>query len=379
MHKTHNNSNYSTKCKEKNMKKLLALIAALTLTFVGCSSGDTGADTGSTGTDSGTTSGTTDAGTTDAGTTSDLKVALVAAGVFGDQGMNDALLNGMNMFTEATGIEVTSVEVAEFADHAINATNFAEQGYDLIIMGGPVSEIMPDIANQYPDTHFILNKGTIADLPNVTSVQFDEAQPSFLGGVFAVLMSEHLGGERSAGWVGGMRIPDLEKARFSYVAGAEYVDGNVDVIYVGDFTDIAKGKEIALQMYNNGAKIVQGYAGGASTGVYQAAESLDDTHYAMGSATGQFNLSPKIMASVIVKYDESLNLLMQQYVNDGSIDSGIMVLNLGTEGSDLKYAPDHEANIPQEIKDEIAKLKEMIINGEIVPPTTEEEYNEFSA
>ncbi len=340
------------------MKKLVSLLAVTTLCFgmlTGCGSS-----------------------TETAGSDDELKVAMVAAGVFGDQGMNDALLNGMNLFTEETGVEVTSVEVTEFSDHEINARNFAEQGYDLIVMGGPVSEVMPGIVEAFPDTHFILIKGTIEDAPNVTSIQFDEAQPSFLGGAFAVLMSEHLGGEKSAGWVGGARIPDLEKARYAFVAGSEYVGGKTDVIYVGDFTDIAKGKEIALQMYNSGSKIVQGYAGAASTGVYQASESLDDTYYAMGSATGQFHMSPKIMTSVVVNYDEALSKLMTTFVNEGSIDSGVIVSNVETGGTGIKYSPDLESKVPQEIKDQISDLETKIISGDIVVPTTEEEYNAFN-
>ncbi len=341
------------------MKKFVSVLMAMSVaatTLVGCGSKE------STGT----------------GDDQGLKVAMVAAGVFGDQGMNDALLNGMNLFEEETGIDVTSVEVFEFSDHAINARNFADKGYDLVVMGGPVSEIMPEIASAYPDTHFILNKGTIEDMENVTSIQFDEAQPSFLGGAFAVLMSESLGGTKSAGWVGGARIPDLEKARYAFQAGAEYVGGQTDVVYVGDFTDIAKGKEIALKMYNAGAKIVQGYAGAASTGVYQAAETLDDSYYAMGSATGQFHLSPKIVTSVVVQYDEALKELMVEFANEGSLPSGLQMLNLETKGTGIKYATELEAMIPQEIKDQVAELEAQIISGEIVVPTTEEEYNAFS-
>ncbi len=345
------------------MKKLLSIVTAtslMLLMFTGCSSSSP----------SGEESTSKEEDT--------IKVAMVAAGVFGDQGMNDALLNGMNIFSEETGIKVNSVEISEFSDHAINARNFAEQGYDIILMGGPVSEVMPEIAEAYPDTHFILNKGTISDMDNVTSIQFDEAEPSFLGGAFAVLMSEELGGARQAGWVGGARIPDLEKARYAFVAGSEYVDGKTDVIYVGDFTDIAKSKEIALQMYNSGSKIVQGYAGAASTGVYQASESLDDTFYAMGSATGQFHLSPKIITSVIVKYDEAFAKMLIDYSETGVIESGVQVLGLQTDGSGLKYAPEFEETIPEEIKAQIEEIKEKIISGEIVVPTTEDEYNSFA-
>ncbi len=149
--------------------------------------------------------------------------------------MNDALLAGMNTFEEKTGIKVTSVEISEFGDNAINARNFAQQGYDLVIMGAPVSEIIPEIAKEYPNTHFVLNKGTIEDMDNVTSVKFQEANAGFLTGAFAILMGDYLAGVKKTGWIGGMRIPDLERARYAYVAGAKYVGGDAAVAYVGSF------------------------------------------------------------------------------------------------------------------------------------------------
>jgi basic membrane protein A len=308
------------------------------------------------------------------------KIAMVAAGVFGDQGMNDALLEGMQIFTKNTGIDVTSVEISEFSDHAINARNFAQQGYDLVLMGGPVSEIIPEIAKEYPDTHFLLNKGTITDLPNVTSVQFDEAGGGFLTGALAVLMSNKLGMAPRVGWVGGVRIPDLEKARYAFSAAVEYLGGQCDVVYVGSFVDIAKGKEIAMQMFNNGSAFVQAYAGGASNGVYQAAEATPDSCYALGCATGQFHLSPqKILASSVVLYNEFFGQFLTQYVQTGSMAPGLIIADISTGGTGLRYSPQIGDRVPEDVKAKIAELEHQIITGELKVPTSQEEYDTFLA
>lgn len=306
-----------------------------------------------------------------------LKVALIAGGKFGDNGMNDALLLGMTKFEEETGIKVTSVEINEFSDNTINARNFAQQGYDLIIMGDAVSEIIPEIATEFPDTHFVLNKGTIEDMSNVTSVKFEEAPAGFLTGAFAVLMSEELNGTKKTGWIGGMRIPDLERSRYAFVAGAKYVGGEADVAYVGSFTDIAKGKEIALQMYGDGALMVQAYAGAASNGVYQAVEGLDSGYYAMGCATGQFHLSPeRILASAVLKTDEAFLKVAKDFV-EGNLKSGVMTLGLSDDSTGIKYNPELNKLVPKEIIDEIESLRQKVISGEIIPPSTEEEFEIF--
>ncbi len=79
-------------------------------------------------------------------------------------------------------------------------------------------------------------------------------------------------------------------------------------MYVGSFTDVAKGKEIAMQMYQDDMKLIQAYAGGAGMGVYQAAESLPEGYYALGAANGQFHLSERIIASQI-KFADLCDLL----------------------------------------------------------------------
>ncbi len=307
------------------------------------------------------------------------KIGLVAAGKFGDNGLNDALKAAVDAFTADTGIPVTKVEVSELSDHAIHARNFGEQGYDMVIMGGTVSELMPEVLEDFPNTHYILNKGTVDGYDNCTSIQFEEPQAGFIGGAFAVMMSEHLAGVNKVGWIGGMRINDLEMCRYSFQAGAHYAGGQAVESYVGDFQDIAKAKELALQMYGEGMVIVQAFAGGAANGVYQAVESLPEGNYAMGAATGQFNLSPeRILASHIIKTDEYFNEVCKKFIA-GEMPSGIIKAGLKDGATGIRISPLIGDQIPQEIKDKMAEIEAKIVSGEIVPPTDEASYNAYVA
>ena len=211
------------------MKRLLALVLTMGIAFsllAGCTQNANNGDEngGNTG-------------------NKEWKIGLIAAGTFGDNGLNDALKKAAETFTENTGIPVTCVEVNEFNDHEIHARNFGNEGYDMVIMGGTVSEIMSPILEDYPDTHFVLNKGTVDGYDNCTSIQFEEPAAGFIGGAFAVMMSEYLGGPSEVGWIGGQRIADLELCRYCFEAGAAYAGGKATAAYVGDFTDIAKAKD----------------------------------------------------------------------------------------------------------------------------------------
>ena len=361
------------------MKRILTLALSLVLTLAvltGCGAGSS--TTPSSG-GSGTPPSSSSAAPSTAGTepAKEWKLAMVADGTFGDNGMNDAFLKAMETFTANTGIPVTSVEVSDFSDHELYARQFGDEGYDMVLMAGTVSDIMPNILEDYPNTHYILNKGTVGGYDNCTSIQFDEPAAGFIGGAFAVMMSEYLGGGNQVGWIGGMRITDLELCRYCFAAGAAYAGGEAAIAYVGDFQDIAKAKELALQMYGDGITIVQAFAGGAANGVYQAAESMPEGYYAMGAATGQYDLSPdRILASHIIKTDEYFADVCQQFI-DGEMPSGIVRVGLESGATGIRLSPYLGDMIPQEIRDEMAQIEGKLISGEIVPPTSEEELTAY--
>ena len=193
------------------------------------------------------------------------------------------------------------------------------------------------------------------------------------------MISEYLGGPSEVSWIGGQRIADLELCRFCFEAGAAYAGGHATTAYVGDFADIAKAKELALQMYNGGMVMVQAFAGGAANGVYQAVEGLEEGKYAMGAATGQFELSPeRIIASHIIKTDEYFASVCRQFV-DGQLPSGVVLAGLADGATGIRISPNIGSLIPQEILDAMGEIEQKLISGEIVPPTTEEELANYLA
>lgn len=295
----------------------------------------------------------------------------------GDNAANDESYRGIQEFEAETGISVTTVEAPELQDHEMNARTFAQEGYDLVIDATSfTSEIYATMAPEFTDTHFVIVDGTVEDQENVTSLRCKPEEAAFLTGAFNVLMNQELGGENKGAFIGGMRNADLERSQYAFTAGAEYVGGEATVVYVGNFTDVAKGKEIALQLYNNGMKIVQAFAGGAGMGVYQAAESLGEGYFAIGGAAGQFNLSDSIMASQVKLTGNSIYDACMDFYN-GKLEGGISYFGANENVVNILYNPLHEEKVPAEIKEKITELRDKIINGEIVPPTTEEEYNSF--
>lgn len=297
----------------------------------------------------------------------------------GDNAANDESYRGILEFEAETGIKVTTMEAPQIQDHDISARTFAQEGYDLIIDGTSfTSDIYDGLAPEYPDSHFVIVDGTVDGRENVTSLRCNPEEAAFLTGAFNVLMNEALGGEKQAAFIGGMRNPDLERSQYGFTAGAEYVGGEATVVYVGNFTDVAKGKEIALQLYNKGMKLVQAFAGGAGMGVYQAAESLEGV-YAMGGAAGQFHLSDSIMASQVKLTGNPVYDVCMEFLEHGDIEGGIWQFGVKEDAVGIRYNPIHEDKIPEEIKEQIQELEEKVITGELIPPSSEDEWIQWEA
>lgn len=342
-------------------KKVILLAAALSLAMAGCSESKPAV--------------TNEVGTS-GGEVGEIKIAFLADRL-GDNAMNDETYRGVQQFEQETGITVTVVEAPELQDHEMNARTFAQEGYNLILDAtSKTSELYAAMAPEFPDTHFVVTEGTIEGLDNVTNLRDRPSEAAFLVGAFSVLMNQELGGRAEAAFVGGIRNPDLERSQYGFTAGAEYVGGTATSVYVGNFTDVAKGKEIALQLYNKGLKVVQAFAGGAGMGVYQAAESMGSGYFALGAAAGQFNLSDYILASQ-VKYTGTSMYDACVLFHKGELKGGTISKGIKEDAVGIKYNPLHEAEIPKEIKDKIQEIEDKIVSGELVPPMTEDEYKAF--
>jgi basic membrane protein A len=118
------------------------------------------------------------------------------------------------------------------------------------------------------------------------------------------------------GVVGGQDIPVINDFIIGYKQGA--ADAGLDpetgviVQYAGSWNDPAKGKEITLAMYQQGADIVFNVAGGTGVGIFQAAEETG--RYAIGVDSDQATIiadtdpeqAARILTSMLKNVDNSL-------------------------------------------------------------------------
>ncbi len=302
------------------------------------------------------------------------KVALIIAqGGLGDRSYNDLAHSGLQRAAEEYGAEVKAIESADPVGEAEQILRTAaESGFDLVITleyshFDPLARVAPD----YPDTLFgIVN--IAVDQPNVVSILFKEHEGSFLAGALAAMVTtmegnDKVNSDKVLGVIGGVQSAGIDKFLVGYEEGAQYIDPEIEVLwaYSEGFGDPAKGKELTLAMYEQGADIVYQVAGGTGEGVFAAAE--EQGHYAVGVDSDQDYIKPGfILTSMLKRVDNAVYDVVGRLV-DGTLEGGTTVeyglVENGVGLSPMEYTKD---DIPQEFIDQVAELREMIENGEIV-------------
>jgi basic membrane protein A len=289
----------------------------------------------------------------------------------GDQAFNDATWAGFILAQEKLGIEPKVLESREQAQYVPNLSILADQNCDLVVgVGFMIKDAVKEVADLYPDINFGLVDG-IVDSPNVACLLFKENEGAFLMGAIAAKMSQ----TGTVGFVGGMSNPVTNRFEAGYRAGVKTVNPDMEVLvsYAGIFSDPAKGEEMAIPQYDQGADVIFQVAGGTGMGVINAAKKKDK--WVIGVDRDQNYLAPDNVISSMIKRLDIAVFNAIQMVQDGAFKGGQYKYGIAEGGID--YAPTTSKNVPQEIIDYVEMLKEKIVKGEIQPPSTYEELDAF--
>ncbi len=294
-----------------------------------------------------------------------------ATGGLGDQSFNDSAYEGMQAAMQRFGVHFDYAEPSAVVEYEGLLTRFAQRGnYDLIIsIGFDQADAVTAVAARFPNQRFAI-VDTVAEGDNVASYVYREAERGFLLGAIAGLMTQRTSDPKInaadvIGVVGGMDIPLINANIAGYIAGAKYVNPNVDVrySYVGDWGDPARGKELALAQFDQGVDIIWGAAGLSGLGVIEAAVEAD--RYVIGADSDQGHVAPAHVLTNGMKYVNNTVIHAVTSVLYGQFQPGIIALGV-SEGA-LGYS---DSLVPVDIQAAVNQLAARIANGELTPPET---------
>lgn len=300
------------------------------------------------------------------------RVGLVAdIGGMDDAGYNASSLAGAQGAAQRLGLEFDAVVAESGDDYEPLIRSYAEQGYDVVVtVGFAMSEIMPQIAPEYPDVHFIgVDQNQTEPQPNITGIIFPEDQAGYLAGYLAASMSE-------TGIISGVYGPDMVPAiqRFAtgYENGARAANPDITVIatfYPGGvegFNDIAWGESTAEAQMAEGADVVFTAAGDTGNGALIAvANTVDEANalYCIGVDTDQWmTLIPArrcLISSAVKAIPVALDEVIRQAA-EGTPPSGNYFGPVG-----LAPFHDFEETVPADLQAELETLADQLTSGEV--------------
>lgn len=286
-----------------------------------------------------------------------------------DDSFNAAAYRGIMRAVEELGIDKIVIESKRQEDYITNLQTLIDGGADLVWgVGFMMQAALDEMAKNNPDHNFALIDEQV-DQPNAASVLFKEQEGSFLVGYIAGKTTQ----TKRVGFVGGVESPVIGRFEAGYRAGVKAAcpDCQVDVIYAAAFDDPAKGKDIALSMFNAGADVVFHAAGGTGQGVIEAAE--EKNLFAIGVDSDQNYLAPNnVLTSMIKRVDVAVYDVIKQAV-EGNFPAG-QVMRFGLAEDGVGYADTTLWDkIPEGTKDEVDKWAQAIKEGKVTVPETPEE------
>jgi len=304
-----------------------------------------------------------------------LKIGLITdvSGIH-DNSFNQLAWLGLQKAEQELGIKASYIESSQTSDYATNMKQFQTEGNDLLFgIGFTMGDTVLTEAQNNPNQKYAIIDYSYQQTPsNLVGVLFKEEQGSFLAGYIAGKMTE----TNKVGFVGGFKMPLIDRFSYGFQAGVKYANPDAVVLneYASSFSDPTKGKEIAKEMYKDGADILFHAAGAVGDGII--VEAKEEDKYVIGVDIDQNYLAPNnVITSVVKRIDNAIYYLTNQLKEDKFAYGKTIVLGLAEGGIDL--ASTTNKHVPSEIIAEVESIKKKIIDGSITVPYNEETFLSF--
>lgn len=304
-----------------------------------------------------------------------ITVAMITdvAGV-NDQSFNQSAWEGLKKAEKDLGVKVKYLESKQDSDYAANIETLSDEGVDLILgVGMKLAPAIEEGAKMYPNQKFALVDETYKDIPkNVETIQFNAEQSAYLTGIIAGKMTK----TNNVGFIGGMQLPVIESFQYGYMAGVKNTNpkSEIQVQYANSFTDQAKGKAIANQMYSKGADIIFTAGGDVGTGAIESAK--ENNKYAIGVDRDQSSLAPEnVLTSAIKRVDVGVYDIVKN-LTEGKFNGGKNSV-YGLEEGAVGIPQTTSKLVPKDVMDYVNEQITKLEKGEIKVPNNEKEYKEM--
>lgn len=285
-----------------------------------------------------------------------MRVALILPGRADDQSWNQAAFVAMNLAKDNAGfpVELKVVEqVYNVADIEPALIDYAQQGYDLVVGHGfQFQEPIIKVAADYPKVHFALGTG-FKVAPNVGTYDVKLEQGGYLMGILAGMMTK----SNVIGVTGGVDVSEIHRGHVAFTIAAQKVNADAKVIntFIGDFNDLTKAKEAAINQVSAGADVL--WQSGDGVGIAVMGACAEKNVFCMGNNFDQNGLAPKNSVASVVYNWSPLYVQMMKEIKDGTFGNKQYWINFANQGIKVVWNDALKDQVSQDIIDEMDKAQ----------------------
>jgi basic membrane lipoprotein Med (substrate-binding protein (PBP1-ABC) superfamily) len=296
------------------------------------------------------------------------RVAVIMPSAINDLAFSQSMYDALARIQEEMGgpdkMELVYSESMFVVDDAAAAIrDYASQGYDLVIAhGSQYGSSLREIAPDFPDTAFA--HGTTVDtfvdegISNVFAYEAASNQGGYVNGVIAGKLTQ----SNVIGIVGPIETGDAKLYIDGFVAGvnASNPDAQVNVNYIGSFSDVALASEAANTHIQAGADLLSGTAQ-MVVGAIGVAEENGVLWF--GTQASQTSLAPDIVVANQI-YDWAVVLRdMIDLIRNGTYGGKAYSITLKNSGLVMEYNPDFD--LPADVKAVADETVQGIVDGSV--------------
>lgn len=289
-----------------------------------------------------------------------LKVAVLLPGLISDAGWNAGGYYGTVYLNEnVEGVECTYIENIGTTNADAAIRDYCEQGYDLIVgWSFDHGDYLMAVAPEYPDINFVWAQG-FKTMENLSTISAPLQETAYLCGIIAAEMSE----TGVVGYIGGVDTVPQINALEGFRDGIAAANPDVKLVHAfpGTWSDVEKGKQTALAMFEQGVDVLMGRGDGVALGCMQAC--IENDVYCFGDVDDQNSLAPELMLTSTV-WNVGKNL--EYVIEDIRADKfGDFKYNLGM-AQGVTDICDYHGLVPDDVAAKVEEARQKIMSGELV-------------
>lgn len=307
----------------------------------------------------------------------DFRVGLVTdtAGIY-DASLNENTWKGLQKAEDELGVCAQFLESRAGADYGKDITEFAEQGFGLVVtVGSPMVDTTVAKAEQYADTSFVIVDNTYDPLgSNVLGMIFRMEEVTFPAGYLAAAWADLRDpDDPQVGWVADESVQQVEHFIAAYEGGVAYYNagsgGEVQVKgeYVSHVEGADEGRIRGDMLIDSGVDVILGVGGDIGDGALTAAKERGK--WGIGASEDQYYTLPEVqdilLTSCVKRPDRAVYSVVEAAVHGGLGGGGTYLGTLMNGGVSLAPFHDFESEIPDSLRSALEEIQGSIIDGDI--------------